>query len=260
MAVLPLKLDGDKGEVSSGPFPGARLREASTANARALRLGLEPSLLDVMANRPHGTINGTGEHCGGIHGARSLGFLDSAKKRAISRSTGADKAQKMQCLIAICPAVTLCLLSDPSVRFIVGVDYDLFHGCEHTATRWSYTCQSVFHKVSKILIAILICCGVGPPFRVMPNQRKQGKKKIGAWVDDAEKAQLDAEMKSTAAVIWQSFFAQFVRAASRYGQRFTHYFCQPSARINPAEFRAVRKIWPAYENEVGEKGRWVLAD
>jgi hypothetical protein len=28
----------------------------------------------------------------------------------------------------------------------------------------------------------------------------------------------------------------------------------------PTEFRAVRKIWPAYENEVGEKGRWVLAD
>jgi hypothetical protein len=29
----------------------------------------------------------------------------------------------------------------------------------------------------------------------MPNQRKQGKKKIGAWVDDAEKAQLDAQLK-----------------------------------------------------------------
>jgi hypothetical protein len=29
----------------------------------------------------------------------------------------------------------------------------------------------------------------------MPNQRKQGKKKIGAWVDDAEKAQIDAMLK-----------------------------------------------------------------
>ena len=29
----------------------------------------------------------------------------------------------------------------------------------------------------------------------MPNQRKQGKKKIGAWVDDSEKAQIDAMLK-----------------------------------------------------------------
>lgn len=29
----------------------------------------------------------------------------------------------------------------------------------------------------------------------MPNQRKQGKKKIGVWVEDEEKAQIDAELK-----------------------------------------------------------------
>jgi len=29
----------------------------------------------------------------------------------------------------------------------------------------------------------------------MPNQRKQGKKKIGAWGDDSEKEQIDAMLK-----------------------------------------------------------------
>lgn len=37
--------------------------------------------------------------------------------------------------------------------------------------------------------------GVGPPLVAMPNQRKQGKKKIGAWVSDEEHAQLKAAMK-----------------------------------------------------------------
>jgi hypothetical protein len=29
----------------------------------------------------------------------------------------------------------------------------------------------------------------------MPNQRKQGKKEIGVWVEDSEKAQIDAMLK-----------------------------------------------------------------
>jgi hypothetical protein len=121
--------------------------------------------------------------------------LGSGFARAASSPASSDEAQKMKSLISICSALLLCLLSNPGMRFVVGVDYDLFHGCGHTATRCGYTRQSVFHKVSKILIEGLNSFGVGPPFQPMPNQRKQGKKKIGAWVDDAEKAQLDAELK-----------------------------------------------------------------
>jgi hypothetical protein len=116
---------------------------------------------------------------------------------ALLQLGGTFQAQQEQGLIPNATALLFGLRGKPCVRFVVGVDDDLLHGWGYTgiSNGCCHTRQTFFHTDSQFFIDYLNCAGVAPPYAAMPNQRKQGKKKIGAWGDDSEKEQIDAMLK-----------------------------------------------------------------
>ena len=101
------------------------------------------------------------------------------------------QTEQKQCLVAYGAALLFCLRCKPSVRFVVGIDDDLLHvsmwvnpprycRCNHTRQQFF----RLTHFFSTLFIGVLKCR--------MPNRRKPGKKKIGVWITDAEKHQIDA--------------------------------------------------------------------